>query len=894
MSLNPRMSFATRQIATPRRPRISGVFVVSAVLLAGACWLGPGVGTALAARATIARAPALSGPRESSLASLVDTRTWTSDGGNTFPGADAPFGMVQWSPDTKPSYHKGGGYGPTDHELWGYSLTHVSGPGCPAAGDVPMLPMTGPLPTGDPNQITTAFSHVHEVAQAGYYSAQSNAPNTITSEFTATTHSSMARFTYPATAQADFVIKLEASQHGDHADGATVIGNNEIQGWDTSGDFCNETRNGGQPQLYTVYFDIVFDQPFTASQVITNPGQSNPAAVALTFNTTQDRVIRAKVGISYVSAANAKLNWETENPGWNFNDVRTRTQSRWDQLLHRMQVAGGSHAQTQEFYSLLYKDFLQPDVISDVNGQFMGADLKVHSLAPGQKNQYGMFSGWDTYHSLAQLQAMLDPQAAGDMAQSQLNYYGEDKLLQQWGYNNLNNYVMVGDPADALIADYYAFGAHNFDTREALSDMLAQATTVNDVRPGEALEQAYGFLPENGKYGCCNAHGFTSALLEYDTADLALAQFAQDFGDSRAAEMLTQRANDWENLFDPVTDLLTSRLENGQFEPGVTPTFDGRFATDREPYVEGDPYEYTWDVPNDYAALFSLLGGDDRVVPLLSAYLARPNGHGLYAELTNEFDLGEQFALDYAGDPAGTQKAVNDIRNTIYRPGPSGLNNNDDLGAISSTFIWEMLGMYPENPGHDTLVFASPGFPQETIDLGNGHVIHMNAPGASPNTYYVRSLSIDGTREPKPWVAYDRLARGATLDWSLGTQPTTWGSSPAEAPPSYTAGLRPVVGYESGQHLTLAPGRSGTVDLGAQNATGRQQRVRVHLALPAASGLSVSPANATLLVAPDGRATVRLTVRAAAAAVSRFAWVTASFTSLADAPQDVPLAVQIS
>ena len=131
-----------------------------------------------------------------------------------------------------------------------------------------------------------------------------------------------------------------------------------------------------------------------------------------------------------------------------------------------------------------------------------------------------MYSGWDTYHSLAQLQAMLDPAAAGDMAQSQVNYYSEDKILQQWGYDNLNNYVMVGDPADALIADYYAFGARNFHTKQALADMLAQATTVNDVRPGEALEAEYGFLPEDGTYGCCDAHGFTSALLEYDTADL--------------------------------------------------------------------------------------------------------------------------------------------------------------------------------------------------------------------------------------------------------------------------------------------------------------------------------------------------------------------------------------
>jgi predicted alpha-1,2-mannosidase len=875
------------------RPSPRVVSVLTLLLLGGA-WAFGGVASPALAKGAAVGVRVVSSPPESSLASLVDTRTWTSGKGNTFPGAEAPFGMVQWSPDTKPNDRLGGGYDRTDNRLSGYSLTHVSGPGCPAAGDVPILPLTGPLPTGNPNQITTAFSHAGEVAQAGYYSAQSDGAQTITSDFTATPHSAMARFTYPKTTRADFLIKLMASQAGDHGDSVQVIGNNEIQGSDTSGHFCGEGNNGGQPQLYTVYFDIVFDRPFTASQVITNAGQSAPAAVNLTFNTTQEQVIRAKVGISYVSAADAKLNWVKENPHWNFNTVRQRTQMTWDGLLGRIRVGGGSHAQTQEFYSLLYKDFLEPNITSDVNGQFMGADLKVHSLAPGQRNQYGMFSGWDTYHSLAQLQAMLDPQAAGDMAESQLNYYSEDKILQQWGYDNLNNYVMVGDPADALIADYYTFGAHNFNTKQALTDMLTQAMTVNDVRPGEGLEQAYGFLPENGIYGCCRAHGFTSALLEYDTADLALAQFAGDLGDRSAALRLTRRANNWENLFDPETDLLTARLENGLFEPNVTPTFNGAFLTDHEPYVEGDPYEYLWDVPNDYSALFSLLGGDAKVQSMLTRYLSRPNGYGIYAELTNEFDLGEQFALDYAGYPAGTQQAVANARNTIYLPGPDGLDNNDDLGAISSTFIWEMLGMYPENPGGDTMVFASPGFPQETIHLGNGRWIHINAPGASPSTYYVNSLRLNGTPHTSPWVNYSRLAGGVTLDWTLGTEPTPWGSAPADAPPSYSAGLRPVVGFLSQQHVTLAPGSSKNFTLGAQDATARSQQVRVRVSAPAGSGLSISPANGTISVEPDGRGTLAMTLRARASAAPDSNWVTASVTTPGAATQTLKLDVQVS
>ena len=842
-------------------------------------------------------APARAGtlPGTGNLARLVDTRTWTSGMGNTFPGADAPFGMVQWSPDTLPSYHHGGGYDEADRKLWGYSLTHVSGPGCPAAGDVPMLPMTGPLSAGDPNKITTALSHAGEVAQAGYYSVRSNEPSTITSEFTATPHSAMARFTYPKTAQADFLIKLMASQNGDRGDTVTVVGNNEIVGSDTSGHFCRESNNGGQSQYYTVYFDIVFDRPFTASQVITNPGQSTPAAVNLTFNTTRAPVVRAKVGISYVSAANAKLNWQTENPGWNFDHARQKAQSTWNGLLGRIRISGGSRAQTQEFYSLVYKAMLDPNITSDVNGQFLGTDLNTHQLAAGQANQYGMYSGWDTYHSLSQLQAMLDPSAASDMAQTQLNYYAEDKILQQWGYDNLNNYVMVGDPADSLIANYYTFGARNFQTKQALADMLAQATSVNYVRPGEGLEQAYGFLPEDGTYGCCGAHGFTSALLEYDTADLALAQFANDLGDRADAARLTSRANNWENLFNPATNLLTSRLENGLFVPNVTPTFQGAFVTDHQPYVEGDPYEYLWDVPNDYSALFSLLGGDAKVQPMLERYLARPNGYGMYGRLTNEFDFGEQFALDYAGDPAGTQQAVANMRDTVYLPGPDGLQNNDDLGANSSAFIWEMLGMYPENPGSGTLVLASPGFPSESIHLGNGKWVHITAPGASPHTYYVDSLRLNGAPHPSPWLNYGRIARGVTLQFKLGTEPTSWGSLPSQTPPSYTAGLRPVVGFVSPQQVTVAAGSGAAVSFGAQNATRSPQRAQITIgAQGGSSGLIVSPGRRAISVPANGRATFQLTVRARASAPAGTDWVALQVSVRGAPTETVKLGVQVA
>ncbi len=793
--------------------------------------------------------------------------------------------MVQWSPDTSPSRSAGGGYTFGNTAITGYSLTHISGPGCGAAGDVPMLPMTGPLPSGDPNNVTTAFTNDAEVAQAGYYSAKSNQPDTITSEFTATPHSAMGRFTYPATAQAGFLIKLMDSQNGNWGETAQIINDREIAGSDTSGHFCGEVNNHGQIQEYTVHFDITFDRPFTSSQIVTLAGQNPPAAVYLTFDTTSNPVVQAKVGISYVSDDNARLNWQTENPGWDFGTIKSATQDAWNKLLGRVQVSGGSFAQTQEFYSTLYKAFIHPNITSDVNGQYIGADIKVHTIGAAQHDQYGIFSGWDTYHSLSQLQAMLDPKAASDHAQSLLNYYSQDKILQQWGYLHLNNYVMVGDPAQSIIADYYAFGARDFNTTEALAAMLEQATTVNDVRPGEALEEKYGYLPEDGKYGCCNPHGYVPTLLEYDSQDLALSFFARALGHDKDAAMLEARANNWQNVFNLSNNLLNGRNEDGSFVPGVTPTSTTR-------YVEGTAYEYLWNVPNNYAALFSLLGGKSKVVPALREYLSQPNGFGMHAYLTNEFGFGQQYALNYAGDPAGTQQAVNHIRNTMYQPGPSGLPDNDDLGSNSSAFVWEMLGMYPENSGSDNLVFNGPGFPYIGINLPSGKTITINAPGASPTTFYVQNLKLNGSPYHKLYVPFSTLAAGATLDWTLGTSPSTWGNAAQDAPPSYRRGEQPVLASLDPGYLVLQPGASGSTTLQLANVTDAYQTVS--WTASADSGLTVSPAQGSLTLGPSRRASRQVTVTAAPDAAEGRHSVTFHITTASGEPRTVTLGVAVA
>jgi predicted alpha-1,2-mannosidase len=717
----------------------------------------------LAARAALVASPA----------PLVNTLVMTTGGGNDFPGADVPFGMVQWSPDTSPSRPDGGGYDFTNSQIRGFSLTHMAGPGCGAMGDLPILPMTGPLPSGDPGVHMEPFTHTGEQATAGSYSVSSGSP-AIKTELTATLHSGMGRFTFPATTQADVLIKLLDSQNGTSASSAQIVGSNEVTGAATSGHFC------GAAETYTVHFDITFDRPFTASRIVDEGQAPGPNSVFLTFDTSSNRVVQAKVGISFVSAANAKANWQADNAGFDFASTQAAAVAAWNGALGRIQVAGGTAAQQQLFYTSLYHVLLHPNVVSDANGQYIGFDNQVHAVATGHA-QYDNFSGWDVFHGQTQLSALVAPAQTSDIAQSLLNdaAQGSIHLMPQWGFENSYNYVMVGDPAQAALADYYAFGARGFDTTTALNVMKTQATTTNDVRPETALENKHGFIPNDGSYPCCNAHGFLSSQLEYDQADFALSRFAQTMGDTATASSMLTRANNWKNVFNPANQLLNPRNANGQFVGGITPTSTNS-------YVEGTAAQYRFVVPFNQAALAGLLGGNAKVVPMLDSFFTTLDGsNGNNAFLANEFDLGTPWFYNWVGAPSHTMQLLSRIESQLYQDTPSGFPNNDDLGTMSANYVWGALGFYPVTPGTADLVFNSPMFTQAVIQLPGGGTMTVNAPQASGSNIYVQSLKVDGAVSTRSWLPASSWQNGVTLDFTLGSAASSWGTAAADAPPSY-------------------------------------------------------------------------------------------------------------
>lgn len=773
-------------------------------------------------------------------ASLVNPFIGTSNAADDFPGADTPFGMVQWSPDT-PSRPAGGGYEYDDSSITGFSLTHIAGPGCGAAGDIPVLPTVGTVDTG----ATDAFSHSNESATAGSYKV--GLGNGVTTELTATPRSGMARFTFPASTQSNLLLKLAGSQSTASNTQFTKVSGTEVSGQVTSGHFC------GAGNTYTVYFDMVFDRPFANQGTAAAPAVKAPSAAPrasknapetpnkprlhgtppkspatttaatsrtgasnayVTFDTTSDHVVQAKVGVSYVSAAGAVANRTAENPGWNFDATRDAAKSAWNNLLGRARISGGTTDQQTQFYTALYHSLLHPNVISDTDGRYPGFDGATHTVDSGHSAAYANYSGWDIYRTQAQLEALIAPQVASDTAQSMVDDYAQTGRFPKWSENNGESYVMVGDPAAAIIADYYAFGARDFDTATALRDLIAQASQPNDIRPGLNYLSTPGYLPHNGSYGCCNFYGPVATTLEYDTADFALSAFAGALGDKASQQTYADRAQDWRNVLNPASGFVQPRNADGTWTAGFDPTS----GTDM---VEADSWIYTGMVPFDVAGLAGAKGGNRAMNDYLDTVLRSYTGANGYAWVGNEPSIELPWEYDYTGQPYKTQATVRRIQDQIWVNAPDGLaDGNDDLGAMSAWYVWSALGMYPMTPGTSDLALGSPLFPQAAVTLPSGKTLTVTGANAADNAPYVQSATFDGSAWNNAYAPGSALTAGGTLAYTLGTTAnTSWASAPNQAPPSYEGTLappsRPRVGpVTSGvsSSLCLDAANSGTAD----------------------------------------------------------------------------------
>ncbi|GHE15368.1 GH92 family glycosyl hydrolase [Streptomyces alanosinicus] len=830
-------------------------------------------------------------------ASLVNPLIGTSGAVDTFPGPDMPAGMVQWGPDTTPDRPSGGGYEYNDDKISGFSLTHVSGPGCGVAGDLPVLPVTGTL-SGDLGNASVGFSHDDEQTGVGYYKVKD--ASGVQTQLTDTTRAGLGTFTFPTGRQANLLFKLSGGATQVDGTRVQVVNKKEISGSVDSGHFC------GADNRYTLHFDIKFDQPFTASgtwvggtinlnatslkagrarqNLQTHPSKplkerhfTVPAAPSptvhgsagtsatgkaveppttgangmyLTFDTSSTPTVRAKVGISYTSDANAADNLATEIRNWNVDTVEQANHDAWNAVLNRVRIGGGSPDQQVQFYTALYHALLHPNVLSDDNGQYMGMDNQIHTLAKGQQAQYANYSGWDTYRSQTQLMAMVEPKVTSDVVTSMLNGYDQTGLLPKWASNNGESYVMVGDPAAGIVADAYAFGARGFDTDKALAALQHEATAPNNNRPGESVRDTKGYLPlDENDYGCCNFYGPVSTQLEYDSADYALAAFAKSLGRTAVHDRFATRAQDWMNVFNPQTGYMQAKNKDGQFAGGFTSGTSNGF-------VEGTSAQYTPMVPFNLRQLIQARGGDKAYSSYLDSLLDNLTDPGnTNADLSNEPSVEIPWEYDYTGRPWKTQEAVREAQQKLYFNAPVGSFGNDDLGAMSSWYVWSELGMYPETPGTDTLALGSPAFPVAEVAFAGGKNVQINAPQAAPEAPYVQSLDVKGKEWNTSWLTYQQFKGAGTVDFTLGTQPdTSWASDPSAVPPSDTTGGDRVLAATgpSSDGLVLRPGASDDGTLALTNLGGKD--VTVDWKATAPSGVTLDPASGSVTVPASGSA----------------------------------------
>jgi predicted alpha-1,2-mannosidase len=791
-----------------------------------------------------------------------------------FPGADTPFGMIQWSPDTSPdAVQSGGGYAYADSAINGFSLTHLSGTGCPSYQDVPILPTVGALGSAPASALAT-FSHQHETATPGRYQVQL-APGPIGVTLAVTTRSGISSFEFPSGTASNVLFKVADGVNPVSATDVHVVGHDEVEGQVTSGQFC------GTGTDYTLHFVAVFDRPFTAAGTWDAAGPSATTACSgtscgafATFDTTANRRVLMKVGVSFVSVTDAAQNLGVEDPGWSLARVSARAHARWNALLGRIAVGGGTQAERHTFYTALYHSLLFPNVVSDVNGDYAGSDGKVHRAVG--REEYANFSEWDIYRSEIQLEALLAPRVVGDMVQSLVDDAEQGGWLPKWAIVGGDTSQMDGDSADPIIADAYAMGARNFDVKTALRYMVKGAT---ESESGHGLEIERQYLDQYLSQHYVNAASLDltsidysiggSATLEYAIDDFAIAQVAEAEQDGALASAMMGRASNWEYEFDPATGSMQARGNDGSFPPG--PAFNpAQFEPGGQTgFEEGNASQYTWYVPQDLAALASLMGGDATATRELETFFTSLNAsrYGPYDWSGNEPGEWAPWEFDYFGAPDETQRVVRAIVDTQYADAPVDEPGNDDLGAISSWYVWAALGLFPVTPGTANLALASPLFPSVTITLPDGRHLVERAPAASASRPYVHALSVTGIARPaarpavcgapgnppraaawdQPWLPASALASGGTLAYTLAATPDPgWAASPAESPPSFGSAETPAVGFSvpSGA-VTIPRGQHATVKLGVVAATNGATSVawRVSTAPP---GVVVTPASGTL------------------------------------------------
>jgi len=708
------------------------------------------------------------------LTSYVDPFVGTANGGNTFPGAVQPWGMVSVSPHNAPGAPSGYMFG--SKKFFGLGHVHLSGTGCAELGSIVLGVVKA---NAVKSRVGFECTLSDEEAEPGYYAGTLVEPE-VRVEASVTPRCGLTQLA--CRSDSDMIVVLDAGRSLALNGGGsvTVLSPSSAEGFNIAGGFCGESNRE------RVYFAAEFNEPAVATGVWRNEEMSGGTTVSASdtsvgcwfrFAGRAGRPVLVKVGISYVSVENARRNLRAEIPGWDFKKVRREAGEAWERALTRIRVEGGSRDDLIKFYSALYHLLIHPNIISDVNGEY---PLMGHSGIGRYigRERYTVFSLWDTYRTLHPFLTLVYPERQSEMAQTMLDMAKESGWLPKWELAANETYMMVGDPGAIVLADTYLKGVKGIDGGRVLEAMTAPSRLTTDrsappVRAGYHEYLRYGYIPfEQDTTTEWWVWGPASTTLEYCLADWSTARLAERLGQTEEAVDYDRRSLFYRNLFDPGTKFIRPRKKDGSwlvpFHPAETEGSGSWSGSGGPGYVEGNAWQYTWFVPHDIEGLVRLFGGSEEFVGRLQECFETRQ-----FTINNEPDIAYPYLFTYIpGEEHHTATLVHEIMKRDFNTGPGGLPGNDDAGTISAWFVFSALGIYPACPASGEYRLGSPLFSRAVISLngdyyrGTEFVIRLKGnPGTGKE---IRSIMFNG-RRLKTWqVDHGDVVGGGELVFDRG------------------------------------------------------------------------------------------------------------------------------
>jgi predicted alpha-1,2-mannosidase len=704
---------------------------------------------------------------------FVNEYIGTANEGQTFPATGVPFGMTQWTPETRSGNVKCvSPYYFSDTRISGFRGSHfLSGSCTQDYGSMTMMPVSGQLKVGATAR-SSAFDRKTEVATPSWYTV-SLADYGVDAQITGTTRSGFLKFRFNKPGKSWLVFQMNS------APGQGSIQIDALKDEITVTNPANRLYAGnGKPAGFSGYFVVQFDHnihlagtwtgetPHPDKKVQAN--STEPSGVFVSFDLAAGESVQAKVGTSFTSLSEARRNLQSEIPSWDFNEVQRQAEDHWNKALNRIQIQADS-THKRIFYTAMYHSMLLPRVFSDVSGTYPGFAGGGEVESAKDFTYYCDFSLWDTFRALHPLLTILDPDRERDMVKSLIAKGEQGGFLPIFPAWNSYTSEMVGDHADSVIADAYAKGIRGFDIQEAYQLMRKNATESPahalyvDGRGRRALDSYvhYGYIPlEDPVQDAFHTAEQVSRTLEYAYDDSLIGGLAATLGKAADAELFHERGQNYRNVIDPQTGFARGRHVDGSWVSPFDPDAKASFIT------EGLPYQYTFFVPQDVAGLIGLLGGP-------SAFIAKLDG--LFA--SNYYDHGNEpshhiaYLYDNAGAAWKTQQHVRTVLDALYADTPSGLPGNDDCGQMSAWYVMSALGFYSVSPGTPIYQIGTPLFDAAVVDLPSGKHFRIIADGASSGKQYIVSATLNGVPLNRYWITHSEIVSGGELIFKMASHP---------------------------------------------------------------------------------------------------------------------------